>query len=208
MKRFRFTLLAVCLVLLYLGWNDASLYLRNRAPLAVTIGALEKGDTPREWLRISGGTLIMDEAISTSGSIELDALLVPLKADPATPGFRVLVETRDPALLDFFQTYHFKLDSALAKERFHAEHQQEFRVQRDIIGTQITGMIASGNRDKLTTLAKDLGIQVSDNVMLLSEGNQPPTYRGFLFLAIGILGLGKLLLRWPKNESPEAVSDN
>ena len=34
MKRFRFTLLAICLVLLYLGWIDVALFLRNPAPAA------------------------------------------------------------------------------------------------------------------------------------------------------------------------------
>jgi hypothetical protein len=208
MKRFRFTLLAICLVLLYLGWNDATLYMRNRSPQMETIGALEKGTPSREWLHITGGTLDMNGAISTSGSLELDALLIPLKSDPAVPGFRVLVETHDPALLDLFRSYHFKLDSALAKERFYAEHKQEFTIQRDVTGTQITGLIASGNRDKLMTLAKEVGIQIADDVLLISEGNEPPTFRGFLFLAIGILGLGKTLLRWPKKNTPEPAPED
>ncbi len=209
MKRFRFTLLAVCLVLLYLGWNDASLYLRNRTPQAVTVGALETSPPPREWLRITGGTLDMNEAISTSGTIELNALLIPLKAHPAALGFRVLVETRDPVLLDLFKTYNFMQDSALAKERFYAEHQKEFTIQRDVTGTLITGMIASGNRDKLMTLTKEVGMQVADDVLLFSEGNQPPTFRGFLFFAIGLLGLAKLLLSWPRGGTvPETTLED
>jgi len=208
MKRFRFTLLTVCLVLLYLGWNDASLYMRNRTPQPVTIDAMEKGDIPREWLRITGGILDMNEAISTSGTLELDALLVPLKSNPSAPGFRVLVETRDPALLDLFKTYNFMQDSALAQERFYTEHKEEFTVQRDVTGTQITGIIASGNRDKLMTLAKEIGMQVADDVLLISEGNEPPTFRGFLFLVIGLLGIGKILLRWPKRDAAEPVSEN
>lgn len=207
MKRFRFTLLAVCLVLLYLGWNDASLALRNRTPQTISIGDLERGDLPREWVRITGGTLDVKEAISTSGSIEIDVLLVPLKADLTQPGIKILVETRDPKLLELIKTYYLNLDSAQDQEQFYAEHLQEFAIQRDIVGTQITGMIASGNRDKLTTLAKEVGMAVSTDVLLVSEGNEPPTYRGFFFLAIGLLGLGKLLLRWPKNQQQDPAAE-
>jgi len=38
----------------------------------------------------------------------------------------------------------------------------------------ICGMIASGSRDKLMTLAKQLGMAVPEDVIFLSEGNQPP----------------------------------
>ncbi len=196
MKRYRFTLLAICLVLMYLGWSDASLYLRNRAPETVSIAALEEAPAPREWLHVTGGTLMLEEAISTSGSIELDALLIPLKADPQAPGFAVLVETRDPQLVDLFQTYNFKLDTVLERENFLAEHRQEFEISHDITGTLVTGLIATGNRDKMMTLAKDVGMQVSEDVMFVAEGKEPPTYRGFIFLAIGLLGLVKVFLKW------------
>jgi len=205
MKRFRFTLLAVCLVLLFLGWNDTSLFLRNRAPQAVTIAALEAGETPREWLRVTGGVLDLSGAISTSGSIELDALLIPLKSDPASSGYRVLVECRDPALLDLFATYHFKLDSDAAKEQFLAEHRSEFLPRRDVTGTRIGGLIASGNRDKLMTLTRELGAPAADNVMFIAEGKEPPSVRGFFFLIVGLLGLGKVLLKWPKPGAPAAA---
>lgn len=193
MKRFRFTLIAVCLVLFYLGWDDVSLFLRNRAPQTVDIAAVEQNGAPREWLHVTGGTLDLNEAISTSGSIELDALLIPLKSDPAVAGFRVLVETRDPRLLDLFQTYHFKLDSALEKERFLAEHRKDFLTVRDVRGTLITGLVATGNRDKLATLAREVGMNVADDVVFIAEGKEPPRFRGFFFLTVAILALLKLL---------------
>jgi len=196
MKRFRFTLLAVCLVLLYLGWTDASLFLRNRDPLRISIQNLIEQDAPREWLDISGGYLNLEQAISTSGTIELDALLVPLTPTPGETSFKVLVEVRDPKILDFFEHYHFGIDSVVAKERFLEEHRGEFHPQRDVTGMEITGLIASGNRDKLLQLAKETGMNVSEDVLFVSEGKEPSKFRGFIFLAVGILGLAKLVFRW------------
>ena len=37
MKRFRFTLIAVCLVLLYLGVNDLLLWFNNQSPRSINI---------------------------------------------------------------------------------------------------------------------------------------------------------------------------
>ncbi len=181
---------------MYLGWSDASLFLRNRAPETVSIATLEQAGAPREWLHVTGGTLMLERAISTSGSIELDALLIPLKSAPNGSGFSVLVETRDPDLVDLFQTYNFKLDTVLERENFLAEHRQEFEISREVTGTLVTGLIATGNRDKMMTLAKDVGMQVSEDVMFIAEGKEPPTYRGFIFLAIGLLGLIKVFLKW------------
>ena len=205
MKRFRFTLLAICLVLLFLGWTEISFFLRNRAPLAVTITELEQGAETREWLHITGGSLDLLGAISTSGSIELDALLIPLKSDPAAPGFQVLVETRDPALLDLFGTYHFRHDSETEQRRFLEENRERFTIRRDLTGTKVGGLIASGNRDKLVKLTQELGTPVAENILFVSEGKEPGKWRGFFFFGVGLLGLLKVLLKWPKASPPESV---
>lgn len=202
MKRFRFTLLAICLVLLFLGWNDISLFLRNRVPDNIAITALERHGASREWLHVTGGTLDLLEAISTSGSIELDALLVPLKSDPLDGDFRVLVETRDPDRIKLFQTYHFKLDSEEAQERYLAEHRSEFFPRQDVTGTLVTGLIATGNRDKLMTLAKDVGMQVTDDVIFIAEGKKPARIRGFLFFALALAGLVKFAAMGKKKSLP------
>jgi hypothetical protein len=202
MKRFRFTLLAICLVLLFLGWNDISLFLRNRSPENIAITALEQDGAPREWLRVTGGTLDLLEAISTSGSIELDALLVPLKSDPLAGDFRILVETRDPDRIKLFQTYHFKLDSEEAQERYLAEHRAEFSPRQDVTGTLVTGLIATGNRDKLMTLAKDVGMQVTDDVIFIAEEKEPARIRGFLFFALALAGLVKFATMGKKKPLP------
>ncbi len=198
MNRFRFTLLAICLVLIYLGWSDVSLFLRNPEPLPIAIEELELSGAPREWLRVTGGYQDLTQAISTSGSVELDALLVPLKSAPDERGFRVLVETRDPHLLNLFKTYHFLLDSVLEKEKYLTEHQDEFVGRIDVTGTLVGGLIASGNRDKLLTLARDIGMDVSDEVIFISEGKEPATFRGFFFLGIALLGLIKVVLMFRK----------
>ena len=111
MKRFRYTLLAVCLVLLWLGWTDISFFLANRTPAQLSIQQLERFGPPRDWLQITGGRLDLEQAISTSGTLELDALLVPLKSAPDVEKLALLVETRDPGLLELFRTYHFMLDT-------------------------------------------------------------------------------------------------
>jgi len=194
MKRFRFTLIAICVVLLYLGWTDASLFLRNRAPLTVTIAKLAREGAPREWLHVTGGRLDLEEAISTSGSVDVDALLVPLRPASAGEKIPVLVETRDPRLMELFITYNFKQDSAFAKEDYLQQHREEFHPSRDVTGMVVGGLVASGNRDKLMQLAKELKMDVDENVVFLSEGKEPPKFRGFIFLAVGLVGLGKVLL--------------
>ncbi|ALC17772.1 hypothetical protein DSOUD_3046 [Desulfuromonas soudanensis] len=203
MKRFRFTLLAICLVLLFLGWNDISLFLRNRAPETIAVTALEQNGAPREWLHVTGGTLDLLEAISTSGSIELEALLIPLKSDPQAGDFRVLVETREPGLIKLFRTYHFKLDSEEAQERYLDEHRSEFFPRQDVSGTLVTGLIATGNRDKLMTLAKDVGMQVTDDVIFIAEGKEPARIRGFIFFALALAGLVKFAAMGKRNSPPQ-----
>lgn len=205
MKRFRFTLLAICLFLVGLGSYNIYLFFRNLHPAAVTIETLEKEGAPREWLRVTGGTLDLEKAVSTSGSIELDALLVPLQGDPAG-GIRVMVETRDPRLLDLFRTYHFQFDSVREKNEYLSEHRDEFHPRREITGA-LMGIVAQGNRDKMLKLARSAGLNVSEDVIFLTEGKTPPRYSGFFFAAVGLLGLAKVLSRW-KERKPEPAGED
>jgi hypothetical protein len=202
MKRFRFTLLAICLVLLYLGWTDIALFLRNPSPATVSIEELEKGNVPREWLHVTGGHQNLLEAISTSGSVELESFLVPLKSSPEEASFHILVETRNPRILELLATYHFQLDSAEAKEDYLKAHAAEFQGERDVTGMVVSGLIASGNRDKLMKLAKEVGMQVPPDVLFLSEGKEPGHWRGFFYLGVGLLGLIKVLMLWKKPPQP------
>jgi len=201
MKRFRFTLLAVCLLLIYLGWNDVSLFLRNRAPQTVAIADLEKSGAPGEWLHVTGGYQDLEQAISTSGTVEIEALLVPLESSAGEQEMHVLVETRDPHLMELFNAYNFKQDSAFAKEKYLREHRPEFHARRDITGMVAGGLVSRGNRDKLMQLAREVGMVVADDVIFVSEGKEPPRWRGFFFLAMGLAGLVKVLLMVRKKDA-------
>lgn len=201
MKRFRFTLLAICLLLLWLGWNDVSLLLANPEPKTISLQELVKTGPPRDWLHVTGGYQDLTEAISTSGSVDVDAFLVPLKTDPAASSFQVLVETRDPRIIDLLKTYYFKLDSPQAQRQFLDEHARDFHAPREVTGMLITGLVASGNRDKLMTLAKQLGMKVPENVIFISEGEKPVVWRGFVFLGLALAGLVKFALMSRKKEA-------
>ena len=193
MKRFRFTLIAVCLVLLYLGVNDLLLWFKNQTPQTITISQLEASGAPQEWLKIKAGYLDLDRAISTSGSVEMEALLIPLVTHPDQQRILVMVETRAPDLLQLFQEYHFFTDTVPEKRAFRNEYAEVFKGQRDITGMLVAGLIARGNQQKLLKLAKQTGLDIADNVIFLSEEKQPGNWRGVFFTVIGLLGLIKVL---------------
>ena len=118
MRRFRYTLIAVCLVLLFLGVSDLTLWFNNQAPQPVSIETLEQIGAPAEWLEAKAGYQDLDRAISTSGSLEMEALLVPLVAHPDQEQIHIMVETRDPHQLKLFQDYHFFTDTLPEKKEF------------------------------------------------------------------------------------------
>jgi hypothetical protein len=193
MKRFRFTLIAVCLVLLYLGVNDLLLWFKNQTPQTITISQLEASGAPQEWLKIKAGYLDLDRAISTSGSVEMEALLIPLVTHPDQQRILVMVETRAPDLLQLFQEYHFFTDTIPEKRAFRKEYAEAFKGQRDVTGMLVAGLIARGNQQKLLKLAKQTGLDIADNVIFLSEEKQPGKWRGVFFTVIGLLGLIRVL---------------
>lgn len=206
MKRFRFTLIAICLVLLYMGYADVSLFLRNQEPAEISIEELIAAGPPQQWLRVTGGYLNLDEAISTSGSVELEALLVPLTPGPKQDRYDVLVETHEPHLLDLFGTYHFNLDSLYDKENFREEHARSFFGQRNVTGMLQSSLVAGNNLNRLRKLARAGGMDVPQEVIFLSEGKTPPTWRGFFFLVIALAGLGKVGFDWKKSRQSHSRS--
>lgn len=209
MQRFRYTLLAVCLVLLFLGVHDLLLMMRNPEPAVVSIAALEAGDVPREWLNIEGGVWDLREAISTSGSIEIEAYLVPLRssADPQAP-IHVMVETRDPAVIKLMTEYTFSFDTDRERQAFVEANLDKFVGRHDVAGMEIGGLIASGNRDKLLTLARNLKMPVEENVIFVSEGKVPGKISGVFFTLMAILGLGKVILMIRKKAPAAAAQEN
>jgi hypothetical protein len=201
MRRFRYTLLAICLVLLFLGGSDLLLWYDNQAPKMITIESLEKTGPPQEWLHVTSGYQDLDRAISTSGSVEMEALLVPLLKEPGQKQIKVLVETRNPHLLQIFQDYFFFTDTLQQKQAFRNEHIAEFNGQRDVTGMLVAGLIARGNRQKLLNLAKQTDLDVVEDVIFLSEGKEPDRWRGIFFTVVGLLGLFKVLTHKPR-EAP------
>jgi len=191
MRRFRYTLIAVCLVLLFLGVTDLILWFNNQGPQPIRIETLEQTGAPREWLQVEAGYQDLDRAISTSGSVEMEALLIPLVTHPDQEEIRILVETRKPKLLQLFQDYHFLTDTIPEKQAFRREHSDEFKGQRDITGMLVAGIIARGNQQKLLKLAKETDLNIADDVIFLSEGKEPGKWRGVFFTVVGLLGLFK-----------------
>ncbi len=198
MRRFRYTLIAVCLVLLFLGVTDLILWFNNQAPQPISIETLEQTGAPREWLQVTAGHQDLDRAISTSGSVEMEALLIPLVTHPDQEEIRILVETRNPHLLKLFQDYHFLTDTIPEKQAFRRDHGDEFKGQREITGMLVAGIIARGNQQKLLKLAKETDLNIADDVIFLSEGKEPSKWRGVFFTVVGLLGLFKAFTRKKK----------
>jgi hypothetical protein len=196
MARFRVTPLVVCLVLVVLGGNDLRTVMTNLEPARTSVADLERAPPHREWLAVEGGFADLPQAISASGSVEVDAFLVPLKSAPDAPGYRVLVETRDPAVVDALKAYHFHMDSEEERRRFAEEHRELFFGRRDVTGMVMTGLVGASNRDRLRSLASRYGEALPADPLLISEGKEPARLRGLFFAAMGLLGLFKLASRW------------
>jgi hypothetical protein len=203
MKRFRFTLIAVCLVLLYLGVNDLLLWFNNQSPRSISISQLEATGAPQEWLSVTAGHLDLDRAISTSGSVEMEALLVPLLTHPDQERIVVMVETREAHLLQIFKEYHFFTDTIPEKRAFRQKHAAVFEGQRNITGMLVAGLIVRGNQQKLMKLATQTGLDVADDVIFLSDGKQPGKWRGLFFTVVGLLGLIRVLTYKKQGSPPE-----
>lgn len=198
MKRYRVTLLVICLVLLYLGGSDLNTLRRNYQVQPISIAELEGSEPSQEWLAIEGGYVDLLQAISTTGSVEVSAFLVPLKVSRDAQDYRVLLETRAPDIVDALKTYHFKLDSEQAQQRYVQEHQELFFGRRDVSGMIMRGLISLNNQNRLAKLERDYGVDLPEDVILFSEGKEPARLRGFLFVGVALLGLFKLVSRWKK----------
>lgn len=204
MKRFRITLLAICLILAWLGYSDISLMLRNRQPLEITLEQLEKTGAPREWLTVTGGTQDLLQAINMSGSMEIDAFLVPLKSAPDSPEAKVWFETRDPKTIEVLKTYYFILDSDAGRARFVADNQELFRGRRPLTGMTADSLVADSNRHKLSKLLQEMNIPVSDQTLFISEGKEPVRWRGLFFAAIAAIGIAKIFISFARQGNDRA----
>lgn len=192
MRRFRFTIIAVCLILAWLAYADITLFGRNPSPKEMTVSAIETDGPKREWLRITDGYIDLTQAINMSGSMEIDSFLVPLMTAPDAQHIKVWFETRDPAIIETLKIYYFQLDSKEQRKSYEASHQEQFFGQRAVTGMLTSGLVANSNREKLIQLLHEMNVAVPPDILFISEGKQPPKWRGFLFAIIAIAGIFKL----------------
>lgn len=198
MKRFRITIIAICLVLLWLGYTDLSVLLRNPKPLEISLTELENSGAPREWLTVVGGSQDLLEAINMSGSMNIDAFLVPLKTSSDSEIVKVWFETREPEIIDTLKTYYFLLDTDKQRQEFLNKNIQLFQKKRSVTGMTADRIVASSNQNKLTKLLQQMNIPVTDDTIFISEGKQPERWRGIFFVGIGLIGLIKVFLDFSK----------
>lgn len=198
MKRFRITIIAICLILGWLGFADLSTLLRNSEPLDISIVELETTGAPREWLRINQGYMDLQQAINMSGTIEIDAFLIPLKSAPAAAKIKVWVETREPTIVATLKTYYFGMETEAQQKDFLQKNLQFFFAQRQVIGMTAGNLVADSNQQKLTQLLKGMNIPVTEDTIFISEGKKPVVWRGIFFSLMALTGLVKMLLTFKK----------
>ncbi len=202
MKRFRFTFLAICMLLTWLGIYDLVLQLRNPEPLRVELRELSSAQPQQEWLSISGGHLDLLKGINMSGTIEIDSFLIPFVEDRSVENPRLWIETREPAIINLLTTYYFKLDNEQKRATYLKEHQDEFFPATTVTGMTADNMIADSNRDKLLELLTSVGIETGEDILFISEGKEPNRYRGPGFLLLSIIGIIRFIL-WSKKPSKQ-----
>lgn len=195
MKRYRVTLFVICMVLIVLGIADLRVYLRNPEPLIMSLQEVSKADKlSQEWLTITGGTLLIDEAVNPSGDEEIKALLIPYVPDASEDNCHVFVESSNETWLNLFKKYHFSFNSKEEKQAFLDENLDRFRPQIDLSGMVVVGLFVEGNRDKMLELADISGMNVSDNVIFFRDSNKPgKPFGAAFFLVMAFLGLSKLI---------------
>lgn len=195
MIKFRVTFLAISGILLFLGVSDLDLWWHNRTPTQASAATLINQGPPAEWLKISDGYFDIDRAISTTGTIELEALLVPLLTEPGQTDIHVLVETRHPRTLELVNGYHFLPETEEEQIAFRKANEAEFMAQREFTGMLVSGLIAKGNRTKLLDLARETGLKIDNDVIFISEGKIPQLWRGLFFTIVALLTI--LRVFWP-----------
>ena len=84
----------------------------------------------------------------------------------------------------------------------------QFVGRHDVTGMEVSGLIASGNRDKLLTMARELQMPVDDDVLFISEGKEPGKISGLFFTLMAVLGLIKVfqMMRKKGSGSPAPLS--
>lgn len=188
--RYRVTLATICGVLAFLGGDDLWVFFQNRVP-HVRVGSL---DVPpgQHWLRFERVTVDLPEAINTTGTVEVQGLLVPLRIGERGP-VKVLLETRDAARIALFTRYHFGPDTEAEKAGFLAQHRDALQARTTVQGMRMRGLVARSNHRKLRQLAQEGGLDLAPDALILVEGERPSPWRGSFFLLVALAGLVKVV---------------
>ena len=201
MKRFRITIMAICLLVGWLGYSDLTILLRNPEPLEVSIFDLEATGAPREWLTVNKGYQDLLQGINMSGTMEVGSFLIPLKSSIESNDTRVWFETRDPQIIETLKTYYFILDTEKQRQDYSAKNQPFFSAQRQLTGMVTGNLVADSNQKKLTQLLQKMDIPVAENTIFISEDKQPALWRGIFFAGIALIGLIKVGLSFRETSS-------
>ena len=198
MKRFRVTIIAICLILAWLGFADLRLLMRNPEALEISIATLEETGAPQEWLKVNDGYQDLFQAINMSGTMDITSFLVPLKSAKNNDEAVVWFETRDPKIISALTTYHFKLETEEKRQEFLDKNQQLFLGPRQLTGMIPDNLVSSSNRKKLVELLQEMNIPSTAETIFISEGKSPEVWRGIFFAVIALIGLAKTLLSFRK----------
>lgn len=188
---YRVTLAAVCAVLGFLGGDDLWVALQNRAP-HLLVNRLDAG-THQHWLRFEGAKVDLAEAINTTGTVDVQGLLAPLRLPQGGP-VKVLLETRDAARIDLFKRYHFGPETEADKALFLEQHRNTLLAPVPVQGLRMRGLVARSNHRKLRQMAQEGGIELAPDTLILVEGETPSPWRGSFFLLVALAGIAKALL--------------
>lgn len=177
-----------------LAFLDLQLWWRNPAPQQLTIEEAQNWNGEREWLNINNAWWDVGSAISTSGTLDLEGLLIPLRRadETANSPITILLETRDPELLALFAQYHFSLDNEQSKAEFLKSNADKFRFVRPAAGMVLDGFLARNSKSNLKQLAKTSGLAIADKVIFVTEHKEPAKWRGIFFAVVALLGGARL----------------
>lgn len=208
MKRFKITLLAICIVLAFLGYHDLKTFFKNPDPLQISIAELEQAGAPREWLKIQGGTLDLEQAINPTGQVETfetGPFFIPLTGETGSKEIQVVVEVWRKDVINTLKKFVLDFNTVEEQQAFLMQNIDDFHLKTEVTGMTASWLSSTANQDKLLKLAKEQNMPVSENVIFISEGKMPDKFRGFFFTIIAILGLLKFIQLVIRKESGLAI---
>ncbi|HOX42031.1 MAG TPA: hypothetical protein PK668_00460 [Myxococcota bacterium] len=184
----------VILALLGGGVHGLYLHSQNPNPLDMPCDRYVKDRPSAGWLRLTGCTLFIPEAIAEQdrkyphGLIRL-YLPVRVPTEPADAKTPLLLATRDPALIGLYQQLQARIAAVdeYKRDAFIEEHLAEMLVSRDVEG-MIGGSLSPTGQVR-QDIAR-IGQELSEDFVILSEGDRPDARFAMACLMAGMVGLG------------------